>query len=266
MVIDRDRDAVEEIEKICADIPGLDLVIEPIKNNAIEMARAETYDAIFFDPAPQNEVRSFIIGARRGISHYNPIIAMSHQLDSDVKKLGANDILSKPFDVGGFKQTLQNMRTLNDLITRLSDDSYDSTSKEGVISRSAFYQIFISCLDRADRYGEESFLTFATVSNIDDIRAKHGDAAASEICSNLKKYTMRIRRLSDIAGQTAPEEICLMLMRPANAEEPLMAIKRFSESMEEYIELIGTSDIKPIVTVKMIELPSGATTFEHDYS
>jgi hypothetical protein len=253
MVIDRDRDAVEEIEKICADIPGLDLVIEPIKNNAIEMARAETYDAIFFDPAPQNEVRSFIIGARRGISHYNPIIAMSHQLDSDVKKLGA-------------KQTLQNMRTLNDLITRLSDDSYDSTSKEGVISRSAFYQIFISCLDRADRYGEESFLTFATVSNIDDIRAKHGDAAASEICSNLKKYTMRIRRLSDIAGQTAPEEICLMLMRPANAEEPLMAIKRFSESMEEYIELIGTSDIKPIVTVKMIELPSGATTFEHDYS
>lgn len=266
MVIDRDRDALEEIETICADIPNLELVIEPIKNNAIEMARSTPYDAIFFDPAPQNEARSFIIGTRRGISHYNPIIVMSHQLDDNVKKLGANDILSKPFDVTAFKQKLFNMRTLNDLIARLSNEAYDSDSKEGVISKSAFYQIFISCLDRADRYGEESFLTFATISNIEDIRAQHGAKAASEICDNLKKYTMRIRRLSDIAGQTAPEEICLMLMRPASDDEPSMAIQRFSESMDEYIELIGTHDIKPVVNVKMIALPSGLTTFDRDYS
>lgn len=266
MVIDRDRAAVEQIETICRDIPSLELVIEPIKNNALEALRANQFDAVFLDPAPQNDLRPFVIGARRGISHYNPIIVVSHQLGmTDVRAHGANDLLAKPFDVAGFKKRLENMRTLNQLIAHLSDESVDFPSKEGVISKSAFYQIFISCLDRADRYGEETYLTFASVANIDEIRKEHGDAVAEEICENLKKYTMRIRRLSDIAGRTAPEEICLMLSRPANDEEPKMAINRFAESMAEYIELIPVNDIKVTINVKMIAIPTGEVTYDQNF-
>jgi hypothetical protein len=76
---------------------------------------------------------------------------------------------------------------------------------------------------------------------------------------------MRIRRLSDIAGRTADEEICLMLTRPANADEPKMAIKRFAESIAEYVELIGVGDAKPVVTVTMMAVPSGEITFEKDF-
>ena len=52
------------------------------------------------------------------------------------------------------------------------------------------------------------------------------------------------------AGRTAQHEICLMLMRPANAEEPKMAIKRFADSMAEYAELISTSDVKAVIQVQ----------------
>lgn len=266
MIIDRDRDAVEQIEKICGDIPQIDLTIEPIKNNALENLRQNRFDAVFIDPAPQNDLRPFVIGARRGIGHYNPIIVLSHQLDQEnARKQGANDVLPKPFDVADFKKRLENMRNLNQLVEHLADESIDFPSKDGVISKSAFYQIFISCLDRADRYGEETYLTFARVANIDDIRAQHGDAVAEEVCDNLKKYTMRIRRLSDIAGRTAKEEICLMLSRPANAEEPKMAINRFAESMAEYAELIAVGDTKPVIHVSMMAIPTGEITFEKDF-
>lgn len=262
MVIDRDRQAVEEIESICAEIPDMEVVIEPIKNNALETLRRDKFDAVFFDPAPQNELRSFVIGARRGISHYNPIIVTSHQLDvSEARNQGANDGLNKPFDADIFKKKLQNAGNLNTLIERLSDDSEDFESKEGVISKSAFNQIFISCLDRADRYGETSFLTFARIENIDAIRRDHGDETADEINENLKKYTMRIRRLSDIAGRTASNEICLMLVRPSNDEEPKLAFNRFSESMEEYSELISVGDAKAEICVYMMELPTGEIAY-----
>lgn len=267
MLIDRDRETVEAIETICREIGDIELVIEPIKNNAIDTVRTEQYDAVFFDPAPQNdEMRAFLIGVRRGNPHYTPVVLMSHQLTlEEARKTGANDYLQKPFDTEAFRKKIENMKKLGDFHKQLHDESEDFPSKDGVISKSAFNQIFISCLDRADRYGEETYLTFATVKNIDEIRANHGDDAAKEICENLKKYTMRIRRLSDIAGRTAAHQICLMLVRPANADEPKMAISRFADSMAEYAELISTSEVKAVINVSMMALPSGEITYTKDF-
>lgn len=267
MLIDRDRDVVDAVERLCRDMPDVDLTIEPIKNNAIDAVKAEKYDAIFFDPAPKNEeMRALLIGVRRGNPNYVPVVIMSHQLSlEEARAAGANDYIQKPFDIELFKKKLANIKKLSDFHEQLQDESIDFPSKEGVISKSAFNQIFISCLDRADRYGEETYLTFATVKNIDSIRAEHGDDVANDICENLKKYTMRIRRLSDIAGRTAENQICLMLVRPANADEPKMAISRFADSMSEYAELISTGDAKAIITVEMMALPSGEITYSKDF-
>lgn len=267
MLIDRDRDVVEEVERICREIGGIDLTIEPIKNNAIDTVRAEKYDAIFFDPAPKNEeMRALLIGVRRGNPNYTPVIIASSQLSlEEARAAGANDYIQKPFDEAGFRKKLENLKNLGDFNVQLQDESVDFPSKDGVISKSAFNQIFISCLDRADRYGEETYLTFATVKNIDEIREGHGDEAADEICKNLKKYTMRIRRLSDIAGRTDTNQLCLMLTRPANADEPRMAITRFADSMAEYAELISTSTAKAVINVSMMAVPSGEMTYSKDF-
>jgi len=268
MLLDRDRDTVEKFESICEQIPDIELVVEPIKSNAIETARSSRFDGIFFDPAPQNEeMRAFMIGVRRGSSFYTPVVVMSHLLSKEEAfKFGATDFLAKPVDDETLRKTIVNLQNLSQFQTQLQDDSIDFPSKDGVISKSAFLQIFISALDRADRYGEKTFLTLATISNIDDIRAQYGDAMADEICQNLKKYTMRIRRLSDIAGHTAVNQLCLMLMRPANDQEPQMAIERFADSMAEYAELISVGDAKAVVNVKMMAIPSGQVTFDKDFS
>ena len=267
MLIDRDRDVVEAVEGICREMDGVELTIEPIKNNAIDAARADHYDAIFFDPAPKNEeMRALMIGVRRGNPNYTPVIVMSHQLSLDESRAaGANDYIQKQFDADGFKKKLENLKKLSGFNKQLADESIDFPSKDGVISKSAFNQIFISCLDRADRYGEETYLSFATVKNIDEIRAQHGDDVANDICENLKKYTMRIRRLSDIAGRTAENQICLMLTRPANADEPRMAITRFADSMSEYAELISVGDAKAIISVEMMAIPSGEITYSKSF-
>jgi hypothetical protein len=268
MLLDRDRETVEMFESVCGKMADVELTIEPIKNNAIEAVRAEQYDGVFFDPAPQNEeMRAFMIGSRRGSPFYTPINVMSHQLSKEeAAKVGANDFLPKPLTEEKILKSIENLKNLSGFHRQLTDTTLDFPSKDGVISKSAFLQIFISALDRADRYGEETYLTLATVANADDIRQSKGDEIADQVCANLKKYTMRIRRLSDIAGHTAVNQLCLMLMRPANSDEPKMAIERFADSMEEYAELVSVDDAKAVVNVKMMAIPSGEITFNKDFS
>lgn len=267
MVIDRDRGVADEIESLCKSAGNIGLTIEPIKNKAIESLKNNQYDAVFFDPAPQNdELRTFVIGARRGNPNYTPIVAMSHNLSLDeAQSNGTNDFIQKPFNSDVFIEKLENMHRLVTLNQQLSDESEDFPSRDGIISKSAFNQIFISCLDRADRYGEATYLMFSTIKNIEAIRANHGDETAALICENLKKYTMRIRRVSDIAGRSAQHQICLMLLRPTTPDEPKMAVSRFAESMAEYAELISTKEVRAVVTVSMMELPTGHVIFSKDF-
>ena len=268
MLLDRDRETVEMFESACGKMADVDLTIEPIKNNAIEAVRKEQYDGIYFDPAPQNEeMRAVIIGTRRGSTFYTPINVMSHQLSrEDAVKAGANDFLSKPITEEKIIKSIENLKNISEFHKQLNDTAIDFPSKDGVISKSAFLQIFISALDRADRYGEETYLTLATVANADDIRQSKGDEIADQVCDNLKKYAMRIRRLSDIAGHTAVNQLCLMLVRPNNADEPKMAIERFADSISEYSDLVSVDDAKAIVNVKMMAIPSGEITFNKDFS
>ena len=267
LLLDRDRETVERFEEMFSRKPDIDLVVEPIKNNAIELTRTQQFDCVLFDPAPKNdEMRGFIIGVRRGSAFYTPIIVMSHQVDpEEAYKAGANSFIKKPFASDDeILNKIDEIMNLREFGTQLRDESSDFPSKDGLISKSAFLQLYISSLDRADRYGEETYLTIATVNNIDQIRANHGDDIANDVCANLKKYAMRIRRLSDIAAHTAENQICLMLMRPANREEPKMAIERFTDSMSEYVELISVGEAKANVNVKMMAVPSGHITFSKD--
>ena len=266
MVVDRDRDTIDLIETITDSIGLTQIIFEPVKNRAIEQIREESFSAVFFDPAPNTEeLRAFVIGVRRENKKYVPITIMSRQVSEDeAKACGANEYLPKPIDLEDFKNKIKNMKNLTDLIGRLQDEQGDFVSRDGVISKTAFYQIFISCLDRADRYGEETFLIFVRIDNIHDIESLYGEESAEIISDKLKKYTVKIRRLSDIVGRTAVNELCLMIVRPMNKSEPIMAVNRFADSMMEYADLISAGNAKAQISVHMMAIPSGKILFSKE--
>lgn len=266
MVVDRDGDAVSQIERVRNDLGLVEIVFEPIRNRALEQIHSEKFNAVFFDPAPNvEELRSFIISARRDNKNYVPVTVMSrHVQPYEALACGANDFLPKPIDTDDFKSKIKNTKNLSDLIMRLKEDHNDYISRDGVISKTAFYQIFSSCLDRADRYGEETYLIFVRIDNIHDLQGMYGDEIVEDLCDKLKKYAVRIRRLSDIVGRTAINELCLVIVRPTNHNEPFMAVNRFADSMTDYADLIMVSDARAQISVHLMALPTGKILFSKE--
>lgn len=263
LIIDRDRTNVEAIEKALEGLDNIELDIEPSKTNIIDRVKNNHYDCIFIDPAPQNnELRAIIIQIKRHVQIFTPIILMSRQ---EIKKSGAIDYLPKPFDPAALIEKIKNVRHFSAFNMRLNDESDDYRSAGGVISKSAFNQIFLSALDRHDRYDEKTFLMFARIDNIDEIINNHGHDVANALCDQLKHYTMKTRRLSDIAARTAKNEICLMLIRPQSDDEPSMAINRLAESIEGCYNLIVENNVQPHISVSMMAVPSGEILHHQTY-
>jgi len=263
LVIDRDRANCEQMEEYLKD-SGIEASFEPIRAKAVDAFKAGGYDAIFIDPAPQGEVRPFVIGIRRSTASFPPIIVMAHDMTREqVMAVGGNAHLAKPLDKGDFLTKAQNAGRLSDVIRMMADDRADFPSKDGIIAKSAFNQLFITCLDRADRYGENSYLIFADVDNLDEIAAKDGAEAAATVADNLRRTISRTRRLSDIAGHIEQARFCLLLLRVAKEDEPFLAANRFAEALKENHDLISTSATPAVLKVWLFGIPSGEIAVEH---
>ena len=263
LIIDRDTDTAEMIAATLAN-HQIEAVIEPIKNKAFDLMRQNDFDAIFIDPAPQSDIRPMIIGMRRGNKNYPSVILTGHTMSVETAQgFGANDGLTKPLNPDLVIKSLYNCARIRALYRQFGDESTDYPSRDGVIANSAFNQLFITCLDRADRYGEKSFLINVNVRNFGIIRADEGDEKATEIAGLMKKYITRIRRLSDIIGQTDDHEFTVMMLRPARADEPLMALNRFASEFAEVHDLISISKTTVEIEISLICIPSGEVIEQH---
>ncbi|MBU6234268.1 MAG: response regulator [Alphaproteobacteria bacterium] len=263
LVIDRDRDACEQLQTTL-EAAKIEVTFEPTKNNAIELAKKGAFDVIIIDPAPANEMRSFIMGVRRSTNSFPPILVTSHTFAAaDVAKAGGNEFIKKPIDKDELLKKIQNAARITEASRLMADESEDFPSKEGLIAKSAFNQLFITCLDRADRHGEKSFLIFVSVDNLSQIAVQDGQEQADKVANNLRRTISRTRRTSDIAGHIKKAEFCLLLLRPGREDEPFLAANRFAESLKENIDLIATSPTKAILKVWLLAIPSGEIPVEH---
>lgn len=263
LVIDRDTLTTQLISSRL-QMFGHDVVVEAVKNNALERLAAESYDTIFIDPAPLSNARPVILGIRRSVRAYPYIVLMSQSMErEEAIKSGANDLLLKPIDASGIEKMVQNADRLTSLIRRVGDESEDFPSAGGVIAKSAFNQLFLSCLDRADRYGERSFLVFIGVKNYDEILGMDGPYAAQTIAARLSQTLVRLRRQSDIIAQTGKSEYVLMLQRPQYETEPMEAAARFAEALgkNEDLGIAGSSRVE--LFVSLIDLPVGMQHVYH---
>lgn len=263
LVIDRDS-LTTQLISARLQASGHTVVVEAVKNNAIERLAVEKFDAIFIDPSPLSNARPVILGIRRSVRDYPYIVLMSQGMQRDeALRAGANDLLSKPLDASGLDQMVQNAERLTKLIRRIGDESEDFPSAGGVIAKSAFNQLFLSGLDRADRYGERSFLVFIGIANYREIADIDGPYPAQTIAAKLSQTLVRLRRQSDIIAQTGKSEYCLMLQRPQYETEPMEAATRFAEALGKNDELALAGSTKVQLYVSLIGLPVGVKHADH---
>ncbi len=264
LIIDRDRDNCDQMTT-AMEKAGIGVVCEPIKNKAAELVKNQKFDAIFFDPTPQaNEMRAFIMQVRRATGGFLPIMIMGHHLaQQQVMAAGGNDILNKPFGTEELLTKAKSAARISHVSALLADDKEDFPSRSGIIAKSAFNQLFITCLDRADRHGEQSSLIFIDIENLGDIAQKDGNDAALKVAANLHKHISRVRRTSDIAGQIKTGSFCLLLLRPIREDEPFLAANRFAESLKENHDLISTSPTRAVLRISLMTIPTGEMPIEH---
>ena len=244
---------------------GHKITIEPNKNDATELMTSENFDVVFIDPSPLTSARTPIINLRLATGSYPYIIQMgSDIIQKDAIESGANDKLAKPIHPEDLDIIIDNAKYLTSLIKQISDDSEDFPSAGGIIAKSAFNQLFLSAIDRADRYGERSFIVFISIKNYRDIYETEGPASADYTVAKLSNQLVRLRRQSDIIAQTKSHEFALLLQRPNYETEPIDAANRFAEAINEFDDLFKSDGITPEANVTLIDLPVGSRIIEHN--
>lgn len=263
LVIDRDTVTTQLISNRLQAF-GHTVVVEAVKNNAIERLGIEKFDMIFIDPSPLTNARPVILGIRRSVRDYPYIVLMSQSVDRDeALRAGANEVLMKPLDSSTLEKMVDNAERLTKLIRRIGDEAEDFPSAGGVIAKSAFNQLFLSGLDRADRYGERSYEVFIGIANFNEIFSIDGPYVANTLAAKLSQTLVRLRRQSDIIAQTGKAEYCLMLQRPQYETEPLEAANRFAEALSKNDELAMAGGTKVQLYVSLVDLPVGAKHADH---
>ena len=263
LVIDRDTLSTQLIRSKL-ELKGHTVIDEAVKNTALERLEKETFDIVFFDPAPLNNARPLVLGIRRSVRNYPYVVLMSHDLKrEEAIKSGANDVMSKPLDAATLDLTMANADRLTALMKRIGDESEDFPSAGGVIAKSAFNQLFLSAIDRADRYAERSFLVFIGIRNQKKVVEMYGAYAAEYATAKLSQYLVRLRRQSDIIAQTGRSEFCLMLQRPQYDSEPIEAANRFAAALEKLEDICANDGDVIEVAVTLVSLPVGQLHAEH---
>lgn len=266
LVSDRDRLASQ---MICSRLEqaGHEVIEESVKNTAIEKVQGQNIDIVFFDPAPLANARPFILGLRRSLTGYTYVVMLGHNVtQEEAQRSGVNDILSKPIDHALMDRVIDNAKRLGRLVSWMGDISEDYPSAGGVIAKSAFNQLFLSAIDRADRYGEPASLLRIGVDNYQQVLNEDGAQAASYLASKLAQHLVVLRRQSDIIGQTGRAEFSLLLQRPQTPQEPVDAANRFAAALSELKEIASSGMTDAQIVVQLVNLPTGEEKVLHQFT
>lgn len=263
LVVDRDAFSGQMIRSKLEPL-GHQVFEETVKNNAVDRLLREAFDIIFLDPSPLTSPRPIILNIRRNMKNYPYIFLLSDTLSrEDAVKSGGNDLIAKPIDPTTLAVKIASAERLIDLVRRIGDDSEDFPSAGGVIAKSAINQLFLSAIDRADRYGERSFMLQIALSNYKEIRDLDGPYAAEYAIAKLCQHLVLLRRQSDIIGQTAKNEYTLLLQRPIYETEPFEAASRFAESLSKFKDIVSSGAARVEITVSLVDVPAGELLISH---
>lgn len=265
LVVDREA-IVTQLIRSRLEAQGHTVIEEPSKNNIQKHLEQDDFDVVMFDPAPLNDARPVVLSARRYAKNYPYIVLLSQNEDPSIAiRAGVNDMMVKPLGNQHLDTVIANAERMVSLVNRMGDESEDFPSAGGVIAKSAFNQLFLSSLDRADRYGEKTFLLFIGMNNFKEVIDMDGPYAAEYTSARLSQSLVRLRRQSDIIAQTGKGEYCLMLQRIQHENEPVEAAKRFAEAITNVKDMRAPETDGDIeIYVSLVHIPSGEVKAAHD--
>ncbi len=263
LIVDRDEMTANLIKSRVEPL-GHTVLIHPEKGESLDKIVREGWDIIFIDPSPLTSVKPMTMQIRRNVRQNVHLVLLSdHMTEEEATVGGFNELLAKPINPTKIEEILDHSEYMNSLTKHLANDQIDFPSAGGVIAKSAYNQLFLSCIDRAGRYGETAHTIFITFKNYNDISAKDGSYESEMISAKLAQHLVRIRRQSDIIAQIRANEYALLLLRPLNESEPIEAANRFAESISKCTDLPSTPYMDVEIGVTLLSLPEGKKIVEH---
>ncbi len=255
-------------EHICSslEMQGHSAQLATNWQDAIGFLQKDRFPMVLLDKQVLDAKAQNISAMRRSSLGYIYTIVMC---DEDFDE-SASDIGSNAYVVGNINlDTIEKaVNTASDFVMRskqLSNDAEDFPSAGGVISKSAFYQLFLSAMQRAGRYNELEFVLFIAIDNYKNILVEDGEYSANHATARLAHHLAQTRRQSDILAQTGHHEYAILFLRPDDKDEPIEATRRFANTLSTIRDYTtGLSDVN--VTLKLQTLPSGDIIDEHTFS
>lgn len=265
LVIDRDQLASQMITtRLEAD--GHEVVTETVKNEGLERLSKEPFDIVFIDPSPMKDARVMVLNARRASSNHPYLMFMTSEEEmefADVMQMGCNDYLLKPIDQAELTTKIENAVRLKTLFDSLGNVDEDFPSAGGVISKSAFNQLCLSAMERGGRYNELAFILAISVENFKEIKDLDGTYNAEYSVSKMAHHMVRLRRQSDIIGQTGINEYSILLQRTRNNQEAMDAAQRFAATFDEINDFLPADGSEISIRITLTHLPTGGCPFDH---
>lgn len=266
LVIDRDELTSNLLKSKLSGL-GHKVEIHANKTAGLEDVVRQGWDVIFLDPLPITNPKSIVMDIRRYTRRNVYLALMSESLDLEqAYTYGFNNAIPKPFDMSKIEGILDAAEELNHIVHHLGNDQEDYPSAGGVISKSAFNQLFLSCLDRADRYGETANVIYITFENYNTVAANDGVYEADTISAKMARQLVNIRRQSDIIAQIRKNEYAVILLRPLTEAEPMDAANRFAETLSKCTDLPSNPIMDVDLKVQLMSLPDGKIRIEHAFS
>ena len=243
---------------------GHEVLWEKIKKEGVERLNHEAFDVLFIDPEPLTTPALMIATIRRQLLNFPYIFVISSALEeAEAIAAGANSVFPKPLDPSLVEEKMRFAETMVGAVQNYGDDSIDFPSAGGVIARSAFNQLFLSAMDRGNRYAERAYVLRIYIADPEKISSVEGPYALDYAAAKMSQHLVQTRRQSDIIGQTGKYEYSLLLQRPAFEAEPEQAANRFAESLAQMRDVVQAGQSEMTFIVDLLALPQGGPVVEH---
>lgn len=263
LIADRDRITAQTVESILKD-NHCEPTTELSKDDAIRRISEENFPFVIVDPSPQPNPRPSIIAFRRNASMngcytYITVASRDKTFDDSLDK-GANNFIKVPIKTSELTQVINDgkrfLRFYNFL--RETETKNDIPCDGTIMGSAALTQVLLSSIDRADRYGERTYLLHTEVEYLAELKDAMGADLYQSFYTSFTNEVIRARRQSDLFGRLKDGLYSFIMQRPINDREPVDAAARMQQNLQRFLDNATEFAHFPIrMTMRSMAIPTG---------